>query len=73
MKKNEGCFIIVTAGNKKNVTQEINFISHLIMLDKVSGGKCFDFSVLIEMGTNFRCPINLTFWKFSINSIVIWP
>ena len=59
--KNEGCSIIVTIENKKNVTQEIDLISHLIILGKLSGGKCFDFSVLIEMVTNFRCPRNLQF------------
>ena len=64
--KNEGCSIIVTIENKKNVTQEIDIISHLIILGKLSGGKCFDFSVLIEMGTNFR---NLIFEHVQFSSV----
>ena len=56
------------------MTQEIYIISHLIMLDELSGEKRLDFFIVFfEMGTNPRCPRNLIFWKYSIKSIVIWP
>lgn len=55
------------------MTPEVYIISHLIMLDELSGEKYLDFFIVFfEMGTNSRCLRNLIFWKHSIKSIMIW-